>query len=253
VTDIPIARPSSTVVLARDSRTLPELFMVRRHANSSYGGAYVFPGGVVDKTDGDVRAYCHGLESVDADRLLAVESGGLDYYIAAIRELFEETGVLLAEHGVPENDLHRQRRQLNSSALDWHRFVADNEVRLRCDVLHYFSHWITPDVYPKRYTTRFFVARAPEGQIARHDEGELTDAIWITAKDALSAASSGDLSLHFPTIKTLERAAEHDSVNAIVDWADELANNGVAAIHPVMPGGDPGGVPQIHGAPKATQ
>jgi len=227
--------------------------MVQRHAKSSYGGAFVFPGGVVDETDSEVHAYCHGLDTVEADRLLAVEDGGLDYYIAAIRELFEETGVLLADHCVSDKELHRHRSQLNSSALDWHRFVADNNVRLHCGDLHYFSHWITPDVYPKRYTTRFFIARSPEGQIARHDDGELTGAIWITAKDALSAASSGDLSLHFPTIKTLEWAAAHDSIDAIIDRADELANNGVAAIQPVMPGGDPSGVPQIHGVTRGTQ
>ena len=95
--DASVARPSSTVVLAREVAGEPEIFMVRRHENLSFGAAHAFPGGVVDPGDSNVHQFCVGLDAEDADSRLGVQGNGLDYYSAAIRELFEESGVLLAD------------------------------------------------------------------------------------------------------------------------------------------------------------
>lgn len=239
VNEIAEARPSSSVVLVRDGADAPELFLVRRHMNSAFGDAFVFPGGVVDATDSGVRGSCAGLDSAQANRLLRVDTGGIDYYIAAIRELFEETGVLLAEHRLAADALHRFRDQLNSHEADWIRFIEKNNVHLSCGELHYFSHWITPEGMSKRYTTRFFIARCPKDQCATQVDGELTDACWISAGNALAAGEKGDLKLYFPTIKTLKRLARHGSVDALIAWANEQARDGVAAILPEMVAGQP--------------
>ena len=92
-----LVRPSSTVVLARAGVSDPEIFMVRRHEQSSFGSAHAFPGGVVDPDDAEVHEFCEGLSSTEANSRLGVPSGGLDYYASAVRELFEESGVLLAD------------------------------------------------------------------------------------------------------------------------------------------------------------
>ena len=116
-----------------------------------------------------------------ANQLLDLEDGGLDYYSAAIRELFEESGVLLAEHNLSAAALDAARAELNSGSLAWNRFVADDSLRLQYDRLHYFSFWITPVGEPKRYSARFFLAQVPKAQIASHDGGELTESCWLPA------------------------------------------------------------------------
>lgn len=182
-TEVAVARPSSTVVLARDGVTAPELYLVRRHAQSSFGDTYAFPGGVVEPADAGVSGFCRGLSIDEANRSLELEDGAIDYYSAAIRELFEESGVLLAgkqpDEPVDAADLTSARDALNGGTLRWDRFVADRQFVLRCDALHYFSFWITPVFFDKRYATRFFLAEMPGGQLASHCGGELTDSCWM--------------------------------------------------------------------------
>ena len=139
MSDIPYARPSSTVVLVRAGAGEPELFMVRRHADSSFGAAYAFPGGVVDPEDKDVHAYCKGLTAREADARLGVKDEGLDYYSAAIRELFEESGVLLADADRIVEGPDAARDALNDGSDNWADFVKRNKLELACDELHYFS------------------------------------------------------------------------------------------------------------------
>ncbi len=219
-------------MLARDSRNGPELFMVRRPAEASFGDVFVFPGGVVDREDGAVHDRCAGLAEPDANRLLRVDAGGLDYYSAAIRELFEEAGVLLADTELGADDLAQVREALNEGTLLWDRFVSDAGATLRCDALHYFSHWITPNVLPKRYSTRFFVAELPAGQSADYDKRELTDSVWTTAADAIARK---DVPLHFPTRRNLEPMVRCHSVAELISWADGCADCGVEAVSPMPP------------------
>jgi len=206
--------------------------MVRRHAKASFGAAYAFPGGVVDDDDAKVHEFCTGLSTVQADSRLGVKSHGLDLYSAAIRELFEESGVLLASTDTVIEDLGTARDALNDGSARWSEFVVRNQLELRCDQLHYISHWLTPPTLPKRYSTRFFLAELPEGQAAMHCGGELTDSRWTTAHDMLEAGWAGDVELHFPTIKTLESIERHKTLEALVEWARSCVEWGVTSMVP---------------------
>lgn len=206
--------------------------MVQRHAQSSFGSAFAFPGGVVDPEDGAVHEYCRGISARTADANLGVRGDGLDYYSAAIRELFEESGVLLADADAVAEGLDAARDALNDNSDNWADFVRRNELELYCDRLHYFSHWITPPSYSKRYSTRFFLAARPDGQNASHCGGELTASCWATASDMLAAGRRGDVLLHYPTIKTLESIARHKTFDGLVDWAVSCAEWGVTSMLP---------------------
>ncbi len=206
--------------------------MVRRPAKASFGDVYVFPGGVLDKEDSVVHDACSGVSEAYANRLLHVDAGGLDYYSAAIRELFEEAGVLLADNDLTKRELAESRDALNEGELMWDRFVHENSLTLRYDSLHYFSHWITPEVLPKRYSTRFFVAELPPGQQADYDRRELTASVWTTAADAIA---SSEVPLHFPTRSNMEPMVPHRSVEDLIAWADGCAECGVDAVSPMPP------------------
>ena len=234
MSDIAPARPSSTVVVVRAGTDEPELFMVRRHAKSSFGAAYAFPGGVVDDDDAAVHEFCSGLSTIQANKRLGVKKDGLDYFSAAIRELFEESGVLLANVNDLDEDLGAVRDLLNDGSDRWSDFVARNCLQLHCDQLHYFSHWVTPPSQSKRYSTRFFLAELPKGQVAEHCGGELTDSRWITAHDMLEAGRAGAVELHFPTIKTLESIARHKTLGALVEWARSSVEWGVTSMVPAI-------------------
>lgn len=234
MSEIATARPSSTVVVVRAGVSEPELFMVRRHEDSSFGAAYAFPGGVVDDDDTAVHEFCVGVTVRQANSRLGVKQEGLDLYSAAVRELFEESGVLLANLENIDEDLCAVRDALNDGSERWVDFVTRNQLELHCDRLHYFSHWITPVSQPKRYSTRFFLAQLPDGQEAEHCGGELTDSRWISAHDMLEAGRQGVVKLHFPTIKTLESLARHKTLEALVDWASSCVEWGVTSMVPAI-------------------
>lgn len=236
MSEISHARPSATVVLARDGEDEgdPEVFMVRRHAESSFGDAYAFPGGVIDPEDCAVHDYCVGLSSRKADTNLGIKGGGIDFYSAAIRELFEETGVLLANPDDVAEGPEAARDALNDGSDNWADFVLRNELELQCDQLHYFSHWITPPQQSKRYSTRFFLAAMPATQTAAHCGGELTNSCWMTAHDVLAAGRAGDIVLHFPTVKTLESVARHKTLDDLVDWAASCVEWGITSMLPMI-------------------
>lgn len=237
MTEIAFARPSSTVVLARAAAGRPEVFMVRRHARSSFGAAYAFPGGVIDPEDADVDQFCEGRDCDNANSTLALPADGIAYFVGAIRELFEETGVLLATCETSPDELELLRASLNKESLTWLEFLHATGARMLCDRLTYFSHWITPNEMARRYSTRFFAALMPTGQVAEHDAGELTDSVWISAEKALAAGKHGRMKLHYPTIKILESIAAHDTPEAFLEWAAQCESQGVVPIHPQLPAG----------------
>ena len=194
--------------------------MLRRHLDSDFvGGAYVFPGGKVDETDRSVDAQevCSGRTDAEASTILDVESGGLAFWVAALRECFEEAGVLLAyrdEEGaaatvdvadpVVRRRLAKLRGELNSSDVDFIEACRAEGLSLAVDRVHYFSHWVTPEPAPKRYDTRFFVAALPAGQVAVHDDYETVDTVWVRPAEALDRARAGEFDLIFPTMKNLQ-------------------------------------------------
>jgi len=234
-----LALPSSTVVLAREAHAAPELFMVQRHAATTFGGSYAFPGGIVDSEDRAAHAHCGGFTAGKAGRLLRLRDDGLDYFSAAVRELFEESGVLLAHdtHGAWAFHQHpAQRTQLREELITgtrkWSELLRRHDLQLACESLHYVGHWETPLKLPKRFSTRFFVAAMPAGQQAQHDEGELTDSRWISAEDVLSLAHQDELQVRFPTLKNLQLIAEHGSLPQLLHWAGSRAASGIERIRP---------------------
>lgn len=231
----PAPRPSATVVLARAAEGAPELLLVHRRSGSTFGASYVFSGGLLETADGEAPAFSETFPPEAASRCLGLAAGALDYYSAAIRELFEETGVLLASRrgdpALPTAEmLEEARARLNGGKLRWSDFLRDNGLILACDALHYFAWWITPRALPRRFSTRFFLAVLPQGQAASHDGRELTDSRWMTAADAVDAATKGELVLPPPTRATLCDLAAFDELAAMLDWARQRAEKGVPRI-----------------------
>lgn len=231
------ARPSATIVMLREANPHPELLLVKRRAGDAFGETYAFPGGVIDKGESAARNFCVGLSSDEANELLKLPHGGLDYYIAVIRELFEETGVLLAtdrngawacSDALPA-DL---RRRVDKGLMPWSDFLTQQILTLSCDSLHYFAHWETPFSEPKRWTTRFFMAQLPPGQDACHDGHETTDSCWVSASIALERREAGQMDMPYPTYKTLERMRGFRSIPELFTWAKDQRLAGVEMIRP---------------------
>jgi 8-oxo-dGTP pyrophosphatase MutT (NUDIX family) len=235
----PPARDAATIMLVRDSAAGSlEVCMVRRHIESDFvGGAYVFPGGKVDEEDRgeDATASCIGRSDVEASTLLGIDRGGLAFWVAALRECFEEAGVLFcypqrAAPGSPLVDatdpgirahLVSMRAALAAAGrnADFLAACAAEGLCLAVDRVHYFSHWITPEGAPKRYDTRFFVAALPPGQVAVHDDHETVDTVWVDPADALARAATGELEIIFPTMKNLEAISRFATAQALLDAA----------------------------------
>ena len=208
--------------------------MVKRHAKASFGSKFAFPGGVLEASDSHVRDICQGVSAEQANQMLALEYGGIEYYSSAIRELFEESGVLLATHALSDDDLHAARVALNAGSLNWHDFAVDNEMTLLCDRLHYFSFWITPAGAPKRYSARFFLAQVPKAQAAHHDGGELTESCWMTASEILTARKNKTMKLPYVTRKTLKRVAKFSATSELLAWAKACGEKGVVCDQPAF-------------------
>jgi 8-oxo-dGTP pyrophosphatase MutT (NUDIX family) len=225
-------RPAATVMTLRDRDDGYEILMLRRNLNSDFvGGAYVFPGGGVDPADAGPAAQqlALGLNDVDASRRLALDSGGLAYYVACLRELFEEAGLLVACNAAGESVLFNDdatiarmaahRRDVNAGSLGFVAMMREEGLLLDLRGLEYIAHWVTPVGPPRRFDTRFFVALAPEGQTATHDAGETVADQWVRPKDALDAHTRGELDMIFPTIRNLEAVAGFSSSREVLDYA----------------------------------
>lgn len=224
--------------MVRDSDAGPEVLLVKRRAGYAFGNAYAFPGGVIDPDESDARPVCQGLSEDDANRILGVEDG-LDYYSAVIRELFEETGILLARNASnnwPDDVsvFSEQRVAVDRYELAWPEFLRNEGLCMAADALHYFAWWITPVVSPTRWTTRFFVAALPPGQVARHDDKEITDSRWLKPADALELRLAGEIKLPQPTRRNLALMADFKTVDAMLEWADSRQSSGIASICPVQ-------------------
>jgi 8-oxo-dGTP pyrophosphatase MutT (NUDIX family) len=225
-----IPRPAATVMTIRDRPDGYEILMLRRNLRSDFvGGAYVFPGGALDVADGETDAPVFGLSDVDASKRLDVESGGLAFYVACLRELFEEAGLLIAcdENGSPvsfsdPDDVKRlaaHRRALNAHEWDFVTIMKSEGLLLDLRGLEYIAHWITPVGPPRRYDTRFFVALAPSDQRATHDAGETVADVWIRPIDALAAHQRGEFEMIAPTIRNLRAVAGFSTTEDVLNYA----------------------------------
>ena len=237
-----IAEPrlSATILLLRDAPAF-QVFMARRHHQIDFAsGALVFPGGKTSKDD--ERPEWAG--RVDGDLGSLTVAG-----IAAVRETYEESGLLLCRPadargpGAPLTDramaerLAPHRAAVDRGEASFLDLLADAGLVVALDRLVRFSHWVTPEFMPKRFDTHFFLAHVPEGQIAEHDGRETTDSEWIAPADALSRAAAGQATILFPTRLNLEMLGEASDAEAALDQARARP---VARVMPVIEKGDDG-------------
>lgn len=218
-------RLAATIVLARDTRAGPEVFMMKRPGVGDFPDLHVFPGGKLDESDLAPELVA-GLNAEAADALLGVPAGGLRYWVAAIRECFEECGVLLAyRHGEPlrwadEGEVARfdgYRQQLIDGAITLLEVCRREGLRLAADRVCYLSHWITPEQAPRRFDTRFFVAAMPVDQTTLAHHWETADDEWVRPADALAAAESGRWQMISPTLTTLQCLAPFADVATMLE------------------------------------
>jgi len=231
------------VLVVRDAAHGPEVLMLQRNLESAFvPGVHVFPGGTLDPEDhaAEVHARCDGPDDAAASRVLGVEHGALDYWIAAIRELFEEAGVLLARDGggallalsearaAARYQAHRDR--VNSGDETFVTLLASEELRLAGDRLTYFARWITPEGAVRRYDTRFFVAEAPADQVVAHDNHETIAHEWVRPAEMLARHERGECKLRMPTLHTLKRIADFESAARLIAGIGTQADT--AAVRP---------------------
>ena len=239
-------RPASTILLLRDSaatkgadgksRDEIEVFMMVRHYEIDFNsGALVFPGGSVDAGDQEIIAR-HELYSGGE----GLDASALSFRIAAIRETFEESGILLAR---PQGsralvDAKRaseieaaSRAALCESKTTFLKVLTDNKMLLALDELVPYAHWITPEGMPKRFDTWFFLAAAPPEQVGAHDGKESTDSIWVSPRQALEGGESGRFKLPFPTTRNLIRLGKQAGVKAALD---DSRGKPVVTVMPMM-------------------
>jgi 8-oxo-dGTP pyrophosphatase MutT (NUDIX family) len=227
------AKNAATIILLRpgESGGGLEVFLTRRpEAMDFLGGAYVFPGGTVRKGDcaEEVLKRCAGVTLQQAKNILGAHlrpEVALGHWVAGIRELFEEGGVLLCirEDGEPldiedgkRTQLEQKRRQIVRRELSFHDLLEAE--RLYCDAggLLYFSHWLTPEEFATRFDTRFFVAVLPPGQVPLEKSEEVAHGLWITPERAMQLYARGNLPMILPTYASLRTLADFDSVESLM-------------------------------------
>jgi 8-oxo-dGTP pyrophosphatase MutT (NUDIX family) len=235
-TTVPV-KPAATVLLVRDADAGGvEVFMLRRTFNAAFAsGMFVFPGGKVDDVDGvdEIAELCDGLTDAHASALLGIANGGLAYWVACIRECFEEAGVLLARHETT-GDVVRfdddetaqrfevERENIHDGSVALLDLCKREGLRLTTDDIHYVSHWITPMGEKRRFDTRFFIARAPQAQEPLHDDGETIESFWISPQEAIERAHEKDLMLMPPTKANIEFLLPFTSADEVLEAAAQV-------------------------------
>jgi len=224
--------PAATILLLRDAPAF-EVLMVERHADISFaGGALVFPGGRIGDGDHDPAwsDHCGGLDAAPTEQR--------GPRIAAIREAFEETGILLACEageagfigGARQHALGEWRAIVENDDRKFLDLIRRENLTLMCDALHLFARWVPPPAARhRRYDTWFFAARTPAGQEACEDGNEATEAIWISPADALSERDSGKRKMIFPTSRNVELLGVSDCADGVLEFA---AQRKIAPVQP---------------------
>jgi 8-oxo-dGTP pyrophosphatase MutT (NUDIX family) len=247
-------RPAATLILVRPGNASPEILLLKRSANSRFmPNAHVFAGGAVDSADGSAASYaaCAGIDDLEASRRLGLPADGLQYFVAAIRESFEECGLLMAYDASDqfvdfsawsEKSVQTLRAGVNTGETDLATLCGSHGWRLAADEISYYSHWITPLGLPRRYDTRFFIGRAPPAQrasVANAANGEMSELVWRTAADALSDHEAGRLLLMRATHTLLQEISTFGDMDAL--FAAARSQRDIQPVRPMMPGPSKGG------------
>jgi len=223
-----VPRLAATVMLVRPDPAGVAVYMTRRSARSRFvPDAYVFPGGAVDPEDREMAVATDGLHG-SAGRI------GAELAAAALRELFEEAGILLARErsgavATPDAAALAELRAERVAGIAFGELLARHGLVPDAGALLYYSNWITPVTEPRRFDTHFFVARAPEDQIAAADAIEVHDGTWLTPAEAMARGERGEMTIIFPTFKHLERLSRFGDVDSLLEHAR------ARSIAPVMP------------------
>ena len=212
------ARDAATVALLRQGPAGPEVHLVRRHVGMAFGGMHAFPGGSVDPADAVAEIGWAGPPAAQFARELGCDEPLARALVcAAVRETFEESGVLLAGGSprevladVSTDEWEAERRALEAREQSLSELLRRRGLVLRADLLRPLAHWITPEVEPRRFDTRFFVAEVPAGQVAREVGGEAAARLWVRPADALEQG----LRMLPPTAAALHDLAGHPDVTS---------------------------------------
>jgi len=239
-TTVPI-QPAATVMTVRDGDDGVEVFILKRTVAAAFaGGMYVYPGGKVDDADGAaaIEPFCDGLTDEVASARLGIERGGLSYWVAAVRECFEESRILLAldADGAMADVPEAERHAVHEAELSMVELCERHGLTLDLSTTEYAAHWITPIGEKRRFDTRFFVTQVPADQSGSHDDKETTASLWVRPGEALAMVEAGGLMMLPPTIATMKFLADHDTAGACVAAAAELTD--IPAILPKLRIGD---------------
>jgi glyoxylase-like metal-dependent hydrolase (beta-lactamase superfamily II)/8-oxo-dGTP pyrophosphatase MutT (NUDIX family) len=231
--DPPSFRAAATLILAREGAGGMELLLLgRSNAAKHWPGAWVFPGGTLDSDDYEPRARTRviGLSEDFANQRLNLPDHALAYWIAAVRECFEEAGILLAVDALHQPleavrvaQLSTQRAALNAGTLRFNDFLAQHDLYIPGDRISFAAHWITPAVQPRRFNTRFLIAQAPAVQQVAHDNHEIVRSAWMTPADALAKFRDGELTLATATQRTVAELVQFASPQAAIAHFTRLA------------------------------
>lgn len=243
-----LPRKAATVILLRDCGPEGfEVFLLKRHEKSSFmGGNYVFPGGRVDCEDGSLET-CALSKGVTAEQACQMLRGSLSpeeslaHWIAGVRELFEEAGILLAYD--ENNELIQLKTPDERRTLEHGRTLLQKGERTICqiakekgiifalDKLHYYAHWITPEARTLRFDTRFFLARYPDGQEASFDQKETTAEVWLAPREAVDENIKGKVALSPPTLQIMEDLSQYGTLE---DVFSSLKKREIKPILPIL-------------------
>lgn len=215
--------PAATIIIGRERPQGFEIFMVVRHQQIDFAsGALVFPGGKTNAHDHDpeIRQFCTGTENI-SDEDLAVR-------VAAIRETYEESGILLAHQkgsadivpGEVLKGLKHYRKELVGGTINILDFLKAESLTLAIDRLTLFAHWITPEIMPKRFDTYFFLAEAPDDHLGVHDGSESVDSLWISPKQALAENDAGKHIIIFPTRMNVQKLGRSATLAEAITTAE---------------------------------
>ena len=235
--------PAASVLVLRDSIDGMEVLMVKRSKKPPFGNLYVFPGGKIDEGDclGELESFCDEYDDIKASQILGINSGGLSYWAACIRECFEEVGILLATKksgeklNLKEKDKSKfdtYRQQLIDNEINLLDICKKENLMLSTPNIAPLSHWITPEFETRRFDTRFFIAYLPDNQIVQHDGLELTHSLWINPNLALKKALDGEMQMILPTTENLKSCMNYKSATIMLENQKKLTKNDIKPILP---------------------